>query len=234
MTSNVGRHGFPVLAYTKTDAASPVDAVLVLRSNKTRMQATLCLSVALQDSENAPTIVFQYDADNLVTGTLYLQPAVTGLPQSRLARITLSSAPQLQILSLRLQHGCPLWGSHSGSITPKDGDDVTSRQLANLAKTTELYILFASQRLHKALHPILQHVVAHPDQFSAFPVARYYEDIGLARLDASIFDTVPGSHEDIASDATIEDEEPPPYEARTLKRPRVGEFAVPQTSHGNH
>jgi hypothetical protein len=72
MTSNVGRHGLPVLAYTKTDAASPVDAVLVIRSNKTRTQATLCLSVAYQDSENAPTIVFQYDADNLVPGTLSL------------------------------------------------------------------------------------------------------------------------------------------------------------------
>jgi hypothetical protein len=111
---------------------------------------------------------------------------------------------------------------------------VTSRQLANLAKATELYILFDPQRLHKTLHPILQRVVAHPDQVSAFPVARYYEDIGLTRLDASIFDTVLGSHKDIASDATIEDEEPPPYEARPLKRPRDGELAVPQTSHGNH
>jgi hypothetical protein len=233
MTSNVGRHGVPVLAYTNTDATSPVDAVLVLRCNKSRTQATLCLSVALQDSENAPTIVFQYDADNLVPGTLSLQPAITGLPQSRLARINRSSAPQLQILSLRLRRGCPLWGSHSGSITPKDHDDVTSRQLANLAKATELYILFDSQRLHKTLHPILQHVVAHSDQVSAFPVARYYEDIGLACLDASIFDTVTGSHEDITSDTTIDDEEPPPYEAKTLKRSRVGELAVPQTSHGN-
>jgi hypothetical protein len=102
MTLSISRHGFPVLAYTKTNAASPVDAALVLRSNKTRTQATPCLSAALQDSQNPPTIVFQYDANNLVPGILSLQPAITGLPQSRLARIIRSSAPRLQLLFLRL------------------------------------------------------------------------------------------------------------------------------------
>jgi hypothetical protein len=228
MTSKVGRNGIPALVYSPIDAASLVDSLLVFRSNKLRTQATLCLSIALQDSHDAPTIVFQYDADNLVPGTLSLQTATTDLPQSRLVRITRSSAP-LHTLSLRLRSGCPIWGSHSGSITPKDGDDVTSRQLANLAKATELYILFDPERLHKTLRVTLQHFVAHPDQLSGFPVARFYEDKGFTRLDASIFDTVPESDEGATSDTTVEskDEEPPPYEARSLKRPRVGELPQP-------
>jgi hypothetical protein len=223
---NVGKHGIPVLAYTELDATTPMESLLLFRSNKLRTQATLCLSISLQDFETAPTIVLQYDADNLVPGTLFLKSATPNLPQSRLAHISRSGMPQIQTLSLRLASCCPIWGPLSGSVTPNNSGDVTLNQLANLAKATQLYILLDAKYLHGEPHAILQYLIERPDQLSGFPVARYYKENNFGRLDASVFDIVQGVDHDVVTDDTTEDEEPPPYMVRSLKRPRVGELVL--------
>jgi hypothetical protein len=223
MSSNAGNIGSPVLAYTK-ETASSVDALLLFKSSTSRSQAILCLSVAVQDSDEALPIVFQYDPDKVVSGTI--QPATTNLPQSRLVRIARSHAP-LHTLSLTLRSRCPIWGSSSGFIDDHAGK---TRQLASIAKATELYILFDLEVLNKKLIAFIRHFVSHSDYLTGFPVARYYEESGFVLLDVSIFDTVPArdedtvEHEDAVKDEETEDEEPPPYQAKSLKRPRVGEL----------
>jgi len=80
MTQNESNSGFPVLAYSKCDVASPVSLSLVFKYNERREQATLPLlsSLFIRACEDAQTVILQDDADNIASSEISLGP--TSIP----------------------------------------------------------------------------------------------------------------------------------------------------------
>ena len=228
MAQTVGKRGFSVLAYPSSDAASLVSLSLIFKYHEDRAQATLSLlhsSVFLQGFDDAQTFILQYDADDIIPGTIPLKPAAIALPQTRFAEIARSRSPQIRTLFLRLKSCCQIWYPFTGSIAPKPGFEAPFIQLANLAKATELCILFDYGWLRPESHSIFQRLVEHPEQLSGFPVDRYYKG-RFRRGDASIFNLLEDVDAAVETAATTDDEEPPPYVEASSKRPRHGELLL--------
>lgn len=214
---NVGKNGFPVLAYSPSESESPWLCSLLFKSSSTRKQATLLLksSIPVHGFAGEQTFVFQYDADNLVSGTIALGPAAINLPQTRLDNIGRRDVRQMKTLSFRLQSSCPVWCPHfSGSIAPNLDSTSSFHQLVKLASATEVHILFDYNWLHKNVRPSFQCLLDQNLRLTGFPVAEYYaKHYKLA---------------DWTAFAPLENAEAPPsYADASKKRPRRGK---PSTS----
>lgn len=215
----LSKPGFGVFAYVSLQAASPVSLSLKFRYHKSRAQATLCLlqsSSILQGFDGAETfVILQYDAENLVPGTISLRPIASHPGLSGIAR---STSPQIHRLSLKLKRCCPVWRPPTGSIAPKPGFEDRFQHFATLAKATELHIIFDHAWLPRECVSTFQRLVAHPEQLSGYPVGRFYDqhfmrDVAFSGNLQAPVDAALGS------DATTEDEEqPPPYIAASSKR----------------
>lgn len=223
MTHNVRRGGIPVLAYTASDAASPVLLSLVFKCNESPAQATLSVQTTLPvyGVDDTQTITLQYDADNLASCSL--GPATIPLPQLRLDEITRKGNPQIRTLSLNLKQACSVWHlPTSGPLAARAGFETLFDQLASLAKATKLHILFDYHWLHRETHAIFEHLVKHPEDLSAFPVDRNFAK-KYTCADWSIFSTPGDEH----SYATSEDEDPlPSYVEASTKRVRQGKYPL--------
>jgi hypothetical protein len=208
----VRKSGIPVLASPASDAAPQWPCSLAVKYLETRMQATISLqcSLPIHGSDDEQTFTLLYNADNLVPGNTSLKPPPTCLPQDRLHDIARQGNANLKILSLTLKTPCSVWcPPSSGPIAPKDGFGTAFGQFVELARTTEVHILFDWNWLHKDHHARFDRLVRHPEHLTGIPVdqasAKRYR---LA--DWSVFSPA----DDVASEA------PPPYTAASKKRPR--------------
>ncbi|KAF2818445.1 hypothetical protein CC86DRAFT_157593 [Ophiobolus disseminans] len=220
MTTDVGKRGIPAMAYPAIYTSSPMSLFLVIKHNHRSAQATLCLSspVFLQGLEDAQPFILQYDANNLVPGTISLGPTAINLPQTCLTEIARSTTPQICTLSLSLSSCCPVWCPSSASIEPKAGCEAMFHQLAALAKATRLCIVFDYNYLRTENRTLIQQLIAHPEQLSGFPLR--YRQGQFRCADASIFEVPEGVNTDVETDAAVKDEPPPPYVEAGSKRPR--------------
>jgi hypothetical protein len=226
MTRNSGKHGFPVMAYPTTGTSSPMPLSLMIKYNKSNAQATLSLKsfIFLQGFDDAQTFMLQYDANNFVQGTISLGPATIDLPPARLDQIARSRSPQIRTLSLSLKACCPIWCPPTKSIAPKQGYDDVFQQLAALAEATKLCIVLDYQYLGDEHVALIQRLIELPDQLSGVPI-RYRAD-QFRLTDASVFKAYEPVHAEVETDATTEDEQPPPYAEASSKRPRHSELLV--------
>ncbi len=226
LESRDSRGGFPALAYTRCDDSSPVSSYLVFKLSDSRTQATLLLqsSLFIDGFEAEQTFILQYDADDLVPGKISLGPAAIPLPQKRLDEIAREGNPKMSTLTLTLKKVCSVWSPpFPRPLTPQSEHGDSFHRLANLAKATELHILFDYNWLHCNQHVIFRRFVDQPDQLSGFPIWRYYREAGYRRVeDWSAFES--GDAEDTDPDAATEDEavDPPPVYGEGSKRPRHG------------
>jgi hypothetical protein len=227
MTHDMRKSGIPVLAYPPCDAASPVPLFLVFKFNESRATATLLLrsSLFIDNFDDAQTFILQYDANNLKPGAISLGPATIPLPQERLAGVSREGNPQIRTLSLTLMKVCPVWCQPSfGILKPKPDHEVAFNQFANLAKATQLHILFDYNWLHRDHHAIFHRLIDRPEQLTGFPVWRHYSK-QYRRGDCSVFNTEGAEHAD--TDATTEDERtPPPVYAEGSEQPKHGEPCI--------
>jgi hypothetical protein len=221
--------GFFALAYPSSDPASPVLLSFIFKHSEKSAQATLSLvqsSLFLKGFDVAQTFVLQYDADNIVPGSASLGPAAIPLRQDRLDKIVHSNTPQIQTLSFKLKKCCPIWGPQHASTVPKPGSEALFTQLGDLARATELCILFDFKWLHTTTSAVFRRLVQHPEQFSGFPVGRYYET-SLWCMHASVFNPLRNDNATADSDATTEDEaKPPSYTNASRKRPRYSTLVL--------
>lgn len=216
MTNNIRKHGFPVLAYSTLEPASPWLCSLLFKHSDKRKQATISLksSISIHGFEDEQIFMFQYDADNLVPGTSSLGPATIPLPQTRLDEIARQAAPQMRTLSLSIKETCPIWcPPFSGPIAPKPGFDTPFHQLVKLAKATAVHILFDYNWLHKDHQPSFQRFISQEERLTGFPVGAYYaEHYRLA--DWTVFSPFDAA------------QAPPSYAECSNKRPRQGKSSI--------
>ncbi|KAI8938312.1 hypothetical protein NX059_012554 [Plenodomus lindquistii] len=195
----------PVLAYSKCNAQDPLYLLLDVTYDDSAAQCTF----SLQDE--ARTFILCYNADNFVSGPLTLHPALIPLPQLRLDQIARHGNAQIYTLVLGLKQPCIVWCSLSGIKT-------FNERLLNLAKATEVDILFDYNWLHRDKQAHFQRVIEHPEQFSGVPLDRHYSKLYKC-VDWTVFKT---GHDEAQADAdaTTEDDEPPPvYTEARVKRP---------------
>ncbi|KAF2853901.1 hypothetical protein T440DRAFT_293083 [Plenodomus tracheiphilus IPT5] len=230
MTHLVRKSGIPALAYPKCDAASPISLSLLIICNESPAQATVCLQTSLfiRGFDDAQTFILQYDADNFVSGPLSLTPAFIPLPQSRLHELARHGNPQIHTLSFTLKKVCPVWCAPSSvPLAPQDGFKASFDQLTNLAKATELHILFDCNWLHRDAHVPFHRLVEHPEELSGFPVNKHYRKLYRC-VDWTVFNTG-GADTHADADATTEEDEPPPTyaEASSKRRRHVSTSPTP-------
>jgi hypothetical protein len=220
---------FPALAYPSSDSASPVSLSLIFKHSEKRTQATLSLvqsSILLRGFDVAQTFVLQYNADNIVPDSTSLGPATIRLPQDRVSEIARSNDPQIRTLSFKLKKCCSIWGPQPASTVPKPGSEALFTQLGDLARATELCILFDTKWLRTTTFAVFQQLVANPEHFSGFPVDRYYKTF-LRPMYASVFDSPRNDNATADSDATTEDEDMlPSYTNASREHPRYSKLVL--------
>lgn len=221
MTYDVRNSGIPALAYPH-DALSSVSLSLFIKCNDRRAQMTLCLqtSLALQGFEGEQTVILQYDADQVVPGTISLGPATIPLPQQRLDALARAGNPQMRTLSLKLRNACPVWClPTSVPLTPRPGCGSSFYPVAALAQSTYVDILFDYNWLHRSLQTSLQRLIKHPEELSGFPVSQRYREQRLQQANWRVFSTE-AIQDDLGVATTVEGEFPPDYAEASSKRHR--------------
>ena len=211
----VRKSGIPVLASPASDAAPQWLCSLAVKYLETRTQATISLQcpVPIHGFDDEQTFTLLYNADNLVPGNTSLKPPPTCLPQDRQHEIARQGNAHLKTLSLTLKTPCPVWcPPSSGLITPKHGSSAVFSQFVELARATEVHILFDWNWLHKDHHARFDRLVRHPEQLTGIPV-----DHSSAKRYRVADGSGVGPVDDVASEA------PPPYTSASKKRPRQGE-----------
>lgn len=227
MTYDVRNSGIPVLAYS-CDSESPVSLSLFIKCNDRRAQMTLCLQSLhfLQGFDDRQTVILQYDADHMVPGTISLRPATIPLPQERLNSLARAGNPQIRTLSLKLRKRCPVWCMPSAILALRPGCEAPFLQLAELARATQVSILFDHNWLHRGLQASLKRLIEHPEALSGFPVGQRYREQRLRQVDWREF-SAGETDTHAGTSATIEEGElPPGYAEANRKRPRQGKLVT--------
>ena len=212
----VRKGGIPALAYSTSDAASVSSCSLIIRHSEPHMQATISLqfSVPIHGFDDDQSFTLLYDADNLVPGTNSLGPATVSLPQARLDEISRQGNPKPRALSLTLKKPCPVrCPPSSGSVAPKHGFDSRFRQLVDLARATEVHILFDYNWLHRDYHAQFQRLINRPERLTGFRAGNSHTTL-YRQADWTVFSPV----EEAVSEA------PPSYTNASNKRSRQGKF----------
>ena len=171
----VRKSGIPVLASPALDAAPQWSCSLAVKYLEARMQATISLqcSLPINGFDDEQTFTLLYNADNLVPGNTSLKPSPTCLPQDRLRDIARQGNANWKTLSLTLKKPCPVWCPPSpGLIVPKDGSCAAFSQFVELARATEVHILFDWNWLHKDHHERFDLLVRHPEQLTGIQIGR--------------------------------------------------------------
>jgi hypothetical protein len=220
MTYNLFRPaGIAALACIATNNTSLLPCTLQVKYDESNLHATFSLQHAIHvhGFADAQSFILIYDADNLIPATTTCKSATRSLARTELAHIARTQISKVQALSLNLNKPCTiLCPDVPGSIAPKANHEVPFRQLVDLAKATEITILFDWNWLHPSrLSPFLN-IVSQPETFSGFPID--VKNLKGRRLeDWSVFSPT----EDYVSN------EPPPYVEASHKRHRQSEYSQP-------
>ncbi|KAJ4300814.1 hypothetical protein N0V90_002902 [Kalmusia sp. IMI 367209] len=207
----VRKGGIPALAYSTPNAASPLSCLLAVVHSEAYTQATISLRFSIHivgfDDEQSFTLL--YDANNLIPGSGSLGPAIVQ-SQAHHDEIARQGIPDVKTLSLALKRTCPIHCPPSASsIAPRHGSHPSFRQLADLARATEVHILFDYSWLHRKHHARFQRIIEHPERFTGIWEG-HYDAKSYRKADWTIFSPV--------EDAVFED--PPSYADVAKKRHR--------------
>jgi hypothetical protein len=206
----------PALACSTSDVAWQLSCSLLVKHREGSMRATISLqfSIPIQGFDEEQTFTCLYNADNLVPNKISLQDPIIIPSHAQLVEIARPGNFQLKTLSLNIRTPCPIWcPAFSGSIASKDGFDAPFHQLVNLAKATEILVLFDLNWLNPNKKEQLQRLITHIEEFDGFPID---EDNAKGRrlADWSVFSPI----EDALPEAL------PSYFEASQKRSRQGEF----------
>ncbi|CAI6334282.1 unnamed protein product [Periconia digitata] len=162
--------------------------------------------------DEAQPFHFIYDADNLVPATTTCMTTKRDLGLTESGHIARNQVPDIRALSLNLRKPCAIICPEvPGSIAPKLGHEIPFTHLVNLAKATEVTILFDWKWLHKSQHGPFLTIVSQPETITGFPING--KNLRKRRLvDWSIFTPVEEHDEESIN--------PPPYVDANRKRPR--------------
>ncbi|KAH9881163.1 hypothetical protein J1614_001658 [Plenodomus biglobosus] len=207
----VRKGGIPVLAYPKHDPASPISLTFVVTYHHSSAQATFYLqcSPSVQDRNEPQAFILQYSADNFVSGSLSLESALIALPPQRLNEVGRHGKPQMRTLCLSLKNVCPVWCPLT-PVTPAFQSEFQT-SLTNLAKATDLMILFDYNWVHHDMHVYFQRLVEHTEEFTGCPVPGHFGKL-YRRLDWKVF-SIGEADAHVDGDVATDDEEPPPVYA---------------------
>ncbi|KAF9691090.1 hypothetical protein EKO04_010925 [Ascochyta lentis] len=206
---------FKALAYPASNLSKPVSPChcsLVFRCDDASKQATILLVAKIPTTHDTQTFVLQYDADNLLSGTVSLSSGNNLLPRLQLddlLRDNVNKHFDIKTLALSIQQPCPLWCTEAQSFSPSPGCEPAFRQFVDLAKSTTIHIVFDYKYIRKE----------HQGKFKAFskvakglvgyPVEEHLKKQGLRKASWGVF---------VPTDAVGA---PPAYEtSSTRKRPR--------------
>lgn len=185
----------PALAFPGSDATSLCECVLRFRVHNERNQLTVLLEaqVALDGSDTPHDFVAQYDADDLVPGTLALSHAPLPLPlsETQRSRLARGASPKITTLSFSIAGRCTLWCPLCASIAPKPGHEDAFRQLDRLVNATDVTLIVDYGWLHPTLEAQFSQLNKAGHQLTGYPVENYL----LARFrqaDGSVFHPVAG------------------------------------------
>jgi len=214
----VRKGGIPALVYSTNNAASLLSCSLAIRLSEACMQATISLqlTVPLAGFDLEQRFTLFYDADNWVPGATALGPATLALPQARINEISRPGNPKLRTLSLVVKKPCPILCPPPESIVPKQGLESRFRELVDLAKAIEVYVLFDYNWVHRDNYAILNRLISHSEAFTGFHSGQHAQ-AWLPNW------TIFSPAEETTSEA------PPSYTEASNKRSRQGEFSPTRT-----
>ncbi|CAI6311982.1 unnamed protein product [Periconia digitata] len=207
----VPKRGISALVSPTFEADRIASCLLFIAHSEANHQATVYLqfSVYIRGIDQKQPFELVYDADNLVPGKTRLGPENKVLPSSRLEEIARDGRCRLHSLSLSLKQPCVVkCPPCSDSISPKDAADPCFSQLANLAKQTEVHILFDYSWVHESNRIRFENLIGRLEKFTGTPRAN--KDTDQSRFgDWTVFTPV---QEEI--------EAPPSYAEASHKRSR--------------
>ncbi|KAF9691055.1 hypothetical protein EKO04_011262 [Ascochyta lentis] len=215
------KRGIPALAYPESSPASPCSCSLLFKHSLARAQATLSLQLVISISgyTEPQAITLPYDASALLPSSL--GPATIPLPQARLDEIARHGNPQIRTVFLCLKTPCPVWcPPGSGSLRPGRGAENMMEQLAHLAKSTDVRVVFDMNWLRRQHHEILIRLVERPETLVAFATRRRDGD---RCMDWTVFDLSPVESAKVVESGSETEHEAPPSYVESHKRPRHNE-----------
>jgi hypothetical protein len=206
----------PALACS-SDSAAATPCRLFIKYSAQHDQAAIIVSLSIitHASDNAQTFDLTYNADNLAPSGTFLGPAPSNLTQTQLSSIARrATAAAFRALSLTLYTPCSIRCPPStGCIAPRPGHAAAFRTLRNLARSTEVRIVFDDNWVQEQQYAALYRLINRPDRLAGIPVSLYQ-----GPLSRQVNWTVFGPVDD------AQPEGPPRYDQVSTKRPRPSEY----------
>ena len=219
----VRKGGIPAWACAAFEGKSSVEEAracsLVIEHSEVDRRATISLifSLPLDDPDDKQAFALLYDADNLMPGVTWLGDPTTRVSPPLMDAINRHGNIRIKMLSLALKTYCPVLCPRSlENLQPARGLKAAFDRFVDLAKATEVQILFDYNWVHRRHHARLERVVQHPEEFSGFRNGNNHT-YSFELVDWTVF----GPGEESVDGA------PPSYvEAASNKRPRQGRSLV--------
>jgi hypothetical protein len=139
----VRKGGVPALALSSTDSPTPWPCSLTLLDDEEKNAFSVLLEapITIHGIEVDQTFVLRFDGDNLKSGKMAIKYLNTPVTDASVKYMTREGQPRLRMLMLTLKAPCAVWyprtlvNQVSCLCTP-------SREIVDLAKTTEVHIVF--------------------------------------------------------------------------------------------
>ncbi|KAJ4361271.1 hypothetical protein N0V95_002040 [Ascochyta clinopodiicola] len=161
---------------------------------------------------NIQVFVLQYDADNLLSGTVSLGSGNKLLSRPQLDDLLRDKDNKhfdIKTLALSIERPCPLWCTDAQSFSPNPGREPVLCQFVDLAKSTTIHIVFDYKHIRKEHQGRFRAFCKAARGLNGYPVEESLKKQGLRKASWEVFGPI---------DAVGA---PPPYESSsTRKRPR--------------
>ncbi|KAF2463842.1 uncharacterized protein BDR25DRAFT_362400 [Lindgomyces ingoldianus] len=154
------------LACVTTNDAPILQCTFQVKYNQVRFCATLSLQ-HICGSTTAQSFILIYNANNLHPTTTTCATANRAVTQTELDCLARNYMPEVQELSLNLKKPCAIL---CPNVAPEASQDDSFRQLVDLAKATEITILFDWKWLNQHQKKSILDIVSRPETFSGFRI----------------------------------------------------------------
>jgi hypothetical protein len=216
--------GFKALAYPASNTPaplSPCQCSLAFRCDDTK-RATVLLVAKIPTAHDTQTFVLQYDADELLSGTVGLQSGNAHIPRQQLDELLRDKDNKhydIKTLSLRIAQPCPFWCPHAPSFSPQPGCEASFRQFVELARATAIHVVFDYKHLRKEQQGMFRAFSKVATGLTGYAVEASLSEHKLRRASWEVFSPLDAVGAPPAYDAS------PAYDG-PRKRPRLGEAGI--------
>lgn len=210
----VRKRGIPALVCTESDLEYQTCS-LAIKYSRDYEKATISLrrSFSIDDLDGPETFTILYDANNLVPGTISLQPAKNISP-TLTNQIAQGGNADIRVLSLTTKKHCPIWCPKTR--VDEEHRNVCLQKFLNLTRASKIkiLILFDYSWVQEQNHARLKWLIDHPEMLAGFPV---YEHCTITHI------YMPTCWSETSPVAEAVHEPPPPYPQPTkrLRRPSL-------------